>query len=130
MFKAGERRGPVECVYLFLGRCAIPCLKLSDITAVTYKESKCGMERNASLGYPSCLELPWTWRVYSTCGGFSAFVSASANRWPQGMALYLRIHSVTIRAPLGQTTGQHLRVRRIASWTVPQNASKRRGAPP
>ena len=43
---------------------------------------------------------------------------------------FFEIHSVTIRAPLGQTTGQHLRVRRIASWTVPQNASKRRDVPP
>ena len=42
----------------------------------------------------------------------------------------IEIHSVTIRALFGQTTGQHLRVRRIASWAVPQNASKRRGVPP
>ena len=51
--------------------------------------------------------------------------SSSVREWR-----FIEIHSVTIRAPLGQTTGQHLRVRRIASWTVPQNASKRRGAPP
>ena len=43
---------------------------------------------------------------------------------------FIEIHSVTIRAPFGQTTGQHLRVRRVASLAVPHNASKRRGVPP
>ena len=42
----------------------------------------------------------------------------------------IEIHSITIRALFGQTTGQHLHGRRIASWAVPHNASKRRDVPP